>query len=225
MWEQYIHLLIPSTPHEAPSCGRVADFFIGLSKLGSLPQDASLTLTTIVKTKPTVREGPDPFRPGKTVKWVGPSWVADKRHNLGQIADLPQAAAQQTDYRFSVEGTVPPSVPPLTIDFNGAYHLGVSCEVRSKLVSMSDSLDSRASGARFGEEFSLDDRTGYFTHPETEEIIEVPNAGCANYWIAFELGKFLFPKFRQGLAALDPRIVRLATECFGDEFGEGCRLF
>jgi hypothetical protein len=225
MCEQYINLLIPTTPHEAPSCAHVADFFIGLSKLGSLPEHASLTLTKIVKTKLTVRDVPDPFTPGKTIKWVGPSWIADKRQNLGQIADLRQAAAQQTDYRFSIEGSGPPLVPPLTLDFNGSYHLGVSCEVRSKLVSTSDSLDSRVSAVRFGEEFNLDDRTGYFTHPETEQTIAVPNAGCAYYWIAFELGKFLFPKFRQGLAALDPRIVRLATECFGGEFGEGCRTF
>jgi len=86
-------------------------------------------------------------------------------------------------------------------------------------------LDSRVSAVRFGEEFDLGDRTGYFTHPDAEETIEVPNAGCAHYWIAFELGKFLFPMFRDGLAALDPRIVHLATECFGDEFAEGCRLF
>ncbi len=74
----------------------------------------------------------------------------------------------------------------------------------------------------FGDECDESDSLGVFTHPHTLEVIEVPGAGCARFWIEFELGKFLFPELADGdTAILHPAVVGLASENFGVEFIQG----
>jgi hypothetical protein len=55
------------------------------------------------------------------------------------------------------------------------------------------------------------------------EVIEVAGAGCARFWVEFELGKSLFPPFDRGdLEFLDPGIVAGAERLFGVGFAQGC---
>ena len=78
----------------------------------------------------------------------------------------------------------------------------------------------------FDEPFAGTDRTGYFTDPYDLETIEVPEAGCARFWIEFELGNSVFPPeeaFRRSrLDLLDPAVLAMATDAFGITLVQGC---
>ena len=55
------------------------------------------------------------------------------------------------------------------------------------------------------------------------EVIKVPGAGCARFWIEFALGKFLFPEIQgDNLELLNPAIAGEAEQIFGAEFVQGC---
>lgn len=65
---------------------------------------------------------------------------------------------------------------------------------------------------------------GFVRNPRAGAIMEVPKAGCARFWIAFEFGKFLTPQMRDTLDLLAPCIVKSAQEYFGVSFVQGCYL-
>ena len=142
------------------------------------------------------------------------------------IAEIEEMAKDYPEFGVIVSASGRPRLPPLSIDFADDYNVAVSCHVRSKSVSTSDLHDEKPTNrkaVRFGEECSPKVRAGLYSHPETLDVIEVPKAGCARFWVKFELGKFLFPKIQgSDLEILNPKVVTLATECFGQEFVQGC---
>jgi hypothetical protein len=75
----------------------------------------------------------------------------------------------------------------------------------------------------FGQDCCADDSMGLYSHPDSLEVIAVPQGGCARFWIEFELGKSLFPKIQDGnLAILNPQLTELAFRSFGVKFVQGC---
>ena len=67
-------------------------------------------------------------------------------------------------------------------------------------------------------------QTGLFSHPRTLEVIGVAGAGCARFWIEFELGNWLLPALAcEDLNVLDRGIVDLAERTYELQFAQGCR--
>src|SRR5205823_703276 len=114
------------------------------------------------------------------------------------------------EYDVDVSGHANPEVLPLPIDCVDACYLAVGCRIRAQTVSMSDLHSESASGrsaAPFGQDCDESNSLAVFTHPETLDVIEVPDAGCARFWIEFNLGKFIFPTIRNGdLRILNARL-------------------
>ena len=76
----------------------------------------------------------------------------------------------------------------------------------------------------FGQESECHDH-GTFRNPWTNDQIRVEHAGCARFWIEFELGKFIAPIIRESFELLEPRIVKAAEESFEVSFAQACALY
>jgi hypothetical protein len=68
-----------------------------------------------------------------------------------------------------------------------------------------------------------DERDGLFVHPEAPNGILIPNAGCGQFWVEFEYGKWLYPRLKgRSVNLLSPAVTNLATKIFGAQFIEAC---
>jgi hypothetical protein len=213
---EYTHTLIPTRPDFVPEPEQVGAFLGGLIELGAVPMEPTLK---VGKLSGKFRTFHNRFT-GKSEPWpeYTPIQVTD-------TAAIPDAVRGVIDYKAFMIGMGPPRVPPLPIDFSGNYHLDVCCRLHSEIVSTSDWHDEFG-GKRnvpfFGLPCGAESRTGYFLHPQTGAPIEVPMAGCARFYVEFELGKMLFPSITDSLAILEPSIVELGRHRFGVEFVQGC---
>ncbi len=216
--EQYSHLLIPASRAYCPEPTQVAEFMretVDLGVIGDTPQFWGGTLKRVV---PQIRKGRNPLT-GQTIELNGPTRLPDRRLILRTLAELPQGVTATEEYDVSASGFTLPKLPPLDIDFHEPYHVRVACHVRSQLVSLS----SGRSEPRFGQDCTEAESLGMFLHPDTMEVIEVQDAGCARFWIVFELGKWLRPEIVGGnLELLNPQLVELAHRCFQTRFVQGC---
>ena len=117
-------------------------------------------------------------------------------------------------------------MPPLSVDLDKAYHVGVTCFVSSQFRSTSDLHEESKSGRQaiaYGEPCGGEGSDGLFSHPSNLKLIVVPRAGRARFWVQFELGKFLFPKINDdSLEILHPQIAADAEHIFGVKFVQGC---
>jgi hypothetical protein len=222
---EYSHLLIPTRHQFCPPPGPVMDFLNGVVALGVVGANPAVNFVSCKRVASQVRHGRNPFT-GEVLTIRTPSRSASIHRSLSSIKDIAGVAEGTPEFNVDVSGRTRPRVPPLEIAFAKAYHLAVRCCVRSRLVSTSDLHEEskrRRGTVAFGEDCSANDSLGLYTHPETLELIEVPGAGCARFWIEFELGKNLFPKIEDGnLAILNPQLLALASKCFNAKFVQGC---
>jgi hypothetical protein len=214
---EYTHTLIPDRPEFVPEPEQVAAFFSSLVSIGAAP----LTPTFIVyKPSGALRTFKNPFT-GKTESFA--MREADKLLDLGAV---PRALKALDDYEVTVAGKGPPERPAFQFDFNGTYDFLVRCCLRAVVVSTSDWHDEVPIQRRvefFARPCSPKDRLGVYVHPNKLTIIEVPNAGCARFWIEFEFGKMLFPAIEDRLDLIERRIVEIAESDLGATFTQGCR--
>src|SRR5712691_5061469 len=200
MSENYSHLLIPTSASYCPKSAQVAQFVGGIISLGAIPKGSSIRVRELVKNLVRrTHEGKNPFT-GKVIKLTEPSRRPGTVHELDTAADIGAVASLYDEYDVEVSGYGRPRLPPLKLDFRKAYHLAISCHIRSTPVSTSDlhedSLDKRKA-TPFWEDCSENVRMGLYTDPVTMETIKVPNAGCAHFFVMFAPGKFLFPKIER----------------------------
>lgn len=228
MSEQYTHLLISRNPEFVPAPGTIAAFFTALSALGATPHSPELSVGRVVRVTPEARRGVNPFT-GEVMLFKGPSRKVDRRTALTHLSQLEAVVNGWREYTVSMTGTVPARVPPFPISIDGPCHFCLECNVRSTLVSTSDAgsrIDPAVQSVpRFNEDATMDEHVGYFINPHTNEEIAVPEAGCARFWVSFELGKWVFPEIEQDFDVLDQRIVSLAEQQFEVRFAQGCRLY
>jgi hypothetical protein len=114
--------------------------------------------------------------------------------------------------------------------FTKNYRCQVGCELRPSPVSTSawdlEAGPNIRNVPLFGRSpCGSEDDTGIFPNSWTGEVIEVPHAGCARFWIEFEIGKFIYPKVGRNLDVLNPSIVEQAEQCFHTKFVQGCRFW
>jgi hypothetical protein len=149
--------------------------------------------------------------------------------------DIPAATEGFSHYSVLASGQWTVENRPLVllttdeIQFEDMYLCEASCHIRPEPVSTS-CWDEDAAGPNsrkvpyFGEACEPGSKVGIFSHPWTGGVIEVPDAGCARFWIELEFGKWLLPKMEESLDVLSPVLVAKIEECFGTRLVQGYRF-
>jgi hypothetical protein len=214
---RYCHTLIPCSSNIVARADQIQCFFAAMASIGVVGNDHSLALR---KPSGKSREFRNPFTGAIVVRSV------PERVELHDVSCLAGTIGTLKEYEAEMASIGIPKTPPLPIEFDGPYHVGVTCHVSSTLRSMSDLHEESESAAHreiYGEPCDGETTLGLFSNPHTLEVIEVADAGCARFWIEFELGKSLFPAFdRADLNFLNPTIVAEAEGIFGQRFAQGC---
>jgi len=215
---QYSQTLIAKPKDFIPSVSQIEEFLSSMIAQGVVPDNP-----TIVLRVPTGKTREYPYVDPLTGKNLIVELKDHKKlESLVKISNVVQALH---DYELEVAGVGRPKLPPLAIGFKDSYHVGVTCFVSSKHRSTSD-LHEAGIGKRITRYRQLCPEMpndGFFSNPHTLETITVPDAGCARFWVQFELGKFLVPEFKQsGMELLNPPIVAEAERAFGIAFVQGC---
>jgi hypothetical protein len=234
----YSMILIPADASLRPAPARLVSFLGGLLEMGALGRAEKLLLANHARGRVT-SVGRDPLT-GERIEHRSPEVTL-----VDSLDALASALGGLTDFDVSVQGAGPAGVLPIRdvgsfdhgtwrpldeLIASGTtvedYELNVECCQRSKLTSTSDlheETETELTAPFFGQPCDPGDRTGLYSNPETIELIQVPNAGCSSFWIAFTFGKWLFPPFRENrIAFAEPRVVQLAETSFGTKFAEGC---
>jgi hypothetical protein len=212
-------MLIAIPKDFVPAPAQVQAFLEAVCAAGTVPaEERQAALRT---PSQRMREGRNPAT-GEIIRFRGTD-----RAVLSSPSGISAAIGVAGEYRAEVCGTGVPELAPLPLDFDPPYYVGVVCRVSAVLRSTSDlHEESKRNVVDFDEAFTGTDRTGYFTDPYDVEMIEVPEAGCARFWIEFEFGNSVFPPEeafgRSGLDLLDPRVLGMAKDAFGVEFVQGC---
>lgn len=217
----YSMVLVPADPHFRPAPEQITAFLEDVLDMGVVSEEDEILLRNYHKTGVTY-VGRNP-RTGETIECKSPEAVF-----LESVKAFPKAMQGLTDFDAIIEGTATARASPLR-DVGGydEYSVSVECCQRAKLTSTSDLHEETQTTSRmavpFGQPCELGDRVGLYSNPETVELIEVPNAGCSTFWIAFKLGKWVFPKFREKrISFVEPSVLALAEKAFGTTFVEGC---
>jgi hypothetical protein len=213
---EYTHTLIPDRVEFVPDPMQVGTFLSSLASIGAAPLKPVITVSKLTGEMRTFN---NPFT-GKT-----DSYPRRKAEKLKDVAALPGELKGLDDYNVTVTGKGPPKLPALVFDFKGTYDFLVHCCLRAEVVSTSnwhDEVPVKRKVEFFGRPCSSKDRLGIFHNPSTLAVIEVPNAGCARFWIEFEYGKMLFPPIDDRLDLMEPKIVEVADKDFGIKFVQGC---
>lgn len=213
---EYTHLLIPDRVDFVPDPAQVGAFLASLVSMGAAPLEQKLTVS---KLSGAVRSFLNPFT-GKTETQAMRQAETEK-----DLSGVPTAIKGLDDYDVTVAGKGPPKLCAFDFDFKGAYDFLVHCRLRAEVVSTSDWHDEvpiKRKVEFFGQPCSSKNRLGIFHDPNTLEVIEVPNAGCARFWIEFEYGKTLFPAIEHSLELIDPSIIHAAEKEFESKFVQGC---
>src|SRR5262245_226234 len=235
----YSMIMVPAAPRLRPGPERIATFLHGILEMGAIGEEDRILLRNYHNTSVTFLDnlaGPAPRNPRIEL----PELV-----DLESVKKFPEAMQKLTDFDAVIQGTGPARVLPIrgvggyangrwkplndliaSGVFTDQYGLKVECCQRSILTSTSDLHEETESGREaelFGEPCAIGDRVGLYSNPETLELIEVPNAGCSTFWIAFQLGKWMFPTFREKrIDFVEPSTLQLAEYTFGTKFTEGC---
>jgi hypothetical protein len=213
---EYTHTLIPDRVDFVPETRQVSAFLDDLASIGAAPLKPEIT---VAKLSREVRSYVNPFT-RKTE-----SFPMRKAVKVKDAFGLSKALKGLDDYNVTVSGKGPPKVPAFAFDFTGKYDFMVRCCLRPEVVSTSDWHDEvpiKRTVQFFGQPCSATDRLGVFHNPNTLELVEVPNAGCARFWLEFEFGNMLFPAIEGSLDLIEPSIVQSAETRFRVKFIQGC---
>jgi hypothetical protein len=217
--EQYIHLLIARPDDFVPSRPSITSFCQTLVEKCVVPNVNRLSVST---PSGKVRTVNNPF----TGEMVSFPMYAHQR--LEDLAKFEAASHGLANYCLHLEGEGRPEIPPVPISFEDPYSVVVRCHVTAVPHSTSAPVDDELSQQLVQYDQPCDESTpfGYFTDPTSNKTIEVADAGRAQFWMEFELGKSLFPETVDGnLELLNPAIVRWAESEFGVPFAQGCHYF
>lgn len=228
---QYMHTLIAANSRFFPQADQIERFFELLTTdyyfriISGEPFQPGLR---IIKPSGRFRTVTDQFT-GET--WSIPGF---DRVNVDTVSDVRRTIEGLEHYSVLASGEWPSECHPmrlLTTDaspFDGSYLCEASCQIRPKPVSKSCwneiAYPNVHAVPHFAECCEMESATGIFSHPWTGKLIEVPNAGCARFWIEFEFGKFLLPQMTDSLNLLNPPTVSAIEECFETGFVQGWRF-
>jgi len=215
----YAHTLITKQKDFIPSASQTERFLSAMVFQNVVPGNPSITLRT-----PTgkFREYPhiNPFT-GEKIRFE----IRDRK-NLMNLDEITKALESLDDYELEVAGVGRPDLPPIPLEFNEPYHISVTCFVNLAYRSTSDLHDESDCDEKappYRESCLGLPKVGFFSNPHNMEVIKVPEAGYARFWVEFGLGKSLFPELKNySLDILNPQIITEAENVFGVEFVQGC---
>jgi hypothetical protein len=230
--EQYVHLFISKEAEFEPEADQVERFFEGIVEHSGFRMGSSSGLESgflLLKPSDRVRTGKNPWT-GEEIRIP-----ALDRSQIGTTDQIPAAIEGLSHYLIFASGEWPLGNRPLQVfETNGKpfdpsvpLACNVSCNLRPRPVSTSGYnylTDSIERIPDFGEPCESPIDRGFFRDPWMNTAIEIPHAGCARFWIEFELGKFLFPKISGSLDLADPALLALTESIFETPFVQGCRF-
>jgi hypothetical protein len=214
---EYTHTLIPARATYVPNPAQVGEFVVALTALGAAPIKPTISVAIL---SGQVRQYKNPFTGQMT------SQATRKAKKVKDIAALPSALEGLDDYDVALAGKGPPRLPAMVFDSNDEYEFSVNLCLREHVISTSDWHDEVPIDRKvemFGTPCDARNRLGIFHYPSTLEVIKVPNAGCARFWIEFEYGQALFPTIDDHLDLIEPKIIAAAEKALGVKFSQGCR--
>jgi hypothetical protein len=230
--EQYIHTLIAADSHYVPASTQVAEFFDSLATVFSF---------RVIRNK-RGQPGLRVVKPGgRSRTWTNTftgetsTYPVDDNIMIEAAGDIPPLIEGLEKYRVRESGEWSPSAAPLTLlktdktPFKGNLSCDVSCDISPAPVSTSawdcEAGPNLRNVPLFGSPWDGESTTGVFPNPWTGEVIEVPSAASARFWIEFEFGKLIYPPIEKTLDLLSPPLVQRAEECFATGFVQGCRFW
>lgn len=215
-FEQYTHTLIAKAVDFVPTSPQVQNFFSFLTARNVVPKPCVLTLRIPTGKLRKFPNLPPQFSENLFVEET-------ERKSLADTTEIETNVSALGDFLLELSGTGYPKTPPLSIHSDTPYHLGVTCRVYSKCRSTSNDRAANPKTISYGRPCPESQRDGIFHNPHNGEALIIPGAGCARFWIEFELGKFLCPEFTNtSLQFLNPVIQTEAVKIFGTEFVQGC---
>jgi hypothetical protein len=165
-----------------------------------------------------VRTGRNAFT-GETITIPAREFVT-----LGDLGAIPDSLNGLDDYILTLSGQGPaerplfklylPSDRKLQSEVRAEHFYEVSCNLRNSSVSLSEDSWTQPCPSQGYE--------GTFRNPWNNDMIKVPKAACARFWIEFKFGNWLVPKIEKNLELLPPSIPTLAGVSFGTSFSQGC---
>jgi hypothetical protein len=218
MSEEYIHTLIAIPKNFTPAALQVQKFLSALEAQQVVPENPAIILRI-----PTGKMREFPNLPPTISQQLSVEIKEHKR--LQELNEISSAVGSLPNYELNLASVGRPKLPPLKINFNEPYHVGITCRVYSECRSTSNPHEENDNEKiiHYGKICSESQKDGLFTNPHNGASFKISDAGCARFWIEFELGKFLFPEFtNSNLAFLNPFIVKEAEQTFGIQFVQGC---
>lgn len=222
--EQYAHLLISADPNFVPDVEQIVTFFNHLHTNNAFR----------FVYRPPFEPGIVVLLPSDKPRILKNSWTGEEitipgtdRRQLEKLDEIPAILAGMAHYTISVSGEWSEKDVPIKLfttdeaPFKGDPICSAQCGLRPHPVCTSDfggELDSNEARLLFDRPESPIQSLGVFTNPWNAEPIKVPGAGSARFWIAFEFGKWLFPRLDDGFNLLKPDLVVDAESCFGIRF-------
>lgn len=230
--EQYIHTLIAADSEYVPVPPQVTEFFdslVGNFGFRIIREGRWQPGLRVIKPGGQTRTGIHPLT-GETITIPVPDFMSiEKTTEIGPMIENLQ------EYRVCCSGEWQSADAPTSLfktdetPFEDSPICDVSCNIRPTPVSTSAWDDEAGPNVRnvpdFGSAWSGESTTGVFPNPWTGQVIEVPNAGSARFWLEFEFGKFIYPRIDKSLDVFSPRLVAMAEECFRTKFVQGCRFW
>jgi hypothetical protein len=230
--EQYIHTLISVDSDFAPDPAQVAGFFDSLiSQFNFDPISGQRFLPGLVVAKPSgkLRFGTNPMTGEKI------SIPEQDRLNIESFDEIAALIEGSKHYTVTQSGQWVGKTRPLALFktdgtlYEENYICTVRCELRPEAVSTSawdvEAGPNTRNVPTFGSTAKGAIRNGVFPNPWTGEVIEVADAGCARFWIEFEVGRFIYPKMTDSLEVMSPAIVSGAEQSFQTKLAQGCRFW
>jgi len=230
--EQYIHTLIPIDSQFSPSSDQVSIFYQKLvSESMFSPISDQRWLPGLIVKKPSgkLRWGVNPMTGEKI------SVPAQDQLKLEKFEDIRAVIEVCDHYTVAQSGQWTGENRPINlfgtdgVPYEDAYVCTVACERRTQQVSTSawdvEAGPNSHDVPDFGSPCTDGASEGIFPNPWTGEAIVVADAGCAQFWIEFEFGKFIYPHVAHSLDVMSPEIVQHVEQCFGTKFVQGCRFW
>jgi hypothetical protein len=230
--EQYIHILIAAESQYVPSPPQIVEFFdvlVGDFQFRIIRDGRWQPGLRVSKPGGRTRTGTNRIT-GETITIPIPDHI-----EVEKTTEIPPLIENLEEYRVGASGEWKSADAPILLrkvdktPFAGDPISDVSCNIRPIPVSTSAWDVEAGPNVRnvplFGSIWNGGSRTGIFPNAWTGEVIEVPQAGSARFWIEFEFGRFLYPSIGKSLDVLDPRLVKKVEECFQTKFAQGCRFW
>jgi len=236
--EYYNQLLIPVSKTVRPDAPAVARFVEQMVEAGYVGEVYAMRFSRVVRIEPRLEKFVNPFT-GKMGKRKTTSRRFEIGEKLGAVVDIVSRAEAADEYTIFISST---SLPPRSLlelgsmendgcwhSWVGDYCLDVEIHVRNSLVQVCHDVEGKPvipSSVYWSpvNEDSIDgNAVGLSRHPESRELIPVPNSGCAMTWIQFTPGKFLYPRLREGShELLNSGAAEIVRQLFAGEFVQAC---